>query len=187
MQNPCHSTSLPEDMHPDARVIAEHFQFDKLPVEGTLFKSTYRSAREFASGAPFGTAMIGFYCEKPLSVSCFHRLTHDEIWHFYGGDPLVLYLLYENGTSREIVMGSDPAKGHEIQFVVPAGVWQGGCLIGGGRYALFGCTMAPGFTGNCFEGANAEVLIQQFPDRADIIRKLSVNGHETRMPDGFAS
>jgi hypothetical protein len=46
--------------------------------------------------------------------------------------------------------------------------------------------MAPGFTGTCFEGAIAETLIVQYPDRANVIKKLSVNGHETHMPEGYA-
>ncbi len=177
----------PDRMHPDARAMLAHFQFDRLPVEGTLYKSTYRSASELPNGGPVGTAMIGMYCDEPLSLSCFHRLTHDEVWHFYGGDPLTLYLLHDDGTSQEIVLGPDPFRGDQVQYLVPAGVWQGGCLVAGGRYALFGCTMAPGFTGTCFEGAIADQLITTHPGRADIIRKLSVNGHHTQMPDGFAS
>lgn len=174
-----------EGMHPEARAIAAHFGMERLPVEGTFYKSTYRSPRAWADGSPAGTAIIGLYCDTPLSVSCFHRLTHDEVWHFYGGDPLLIYLLYEDGSSKEIVMGSDPLSGHRVQLVVPAGVWQGGCLAPGGRYALFGCTMAPGFTGGCFEAASPAGLIDKYPDRAEIILKLSVNGRETRMPEGF--
>ncbi|NTU75904.1 MAG: hypothetical protein HGA86_07265, partial [Anaerolineaceae bacterium] len=71
--------------------------------------------------------------------------------------------------------------------LVPAHTWQAGYLVDGGRYALFGCTMAPGFNGACFEAGDEEQLIEQYPEReADIIR-LSVNDGETRMPDGFAS
>lgn len=178
-------TSL-EHIPADIQAIIDHYQFEQLPVEGTLYKSTYRSSREFEDGSPMGTAIIGMYCEAPLSVSCFHRLQHDEIWHFYGGDPLILYLLHDDGRSEEIIMGNEPLKGHFVQYKVPAHVWQAGCLKPSGRYALFGCTMAPGFTGACFEGAIAENLIASHPDRADIIRKLSVNGHQTHMPDGYA-
>jgi len=55
-----------------------------------------------------------------------------------------------------------------------------------GRYSLFGCTVAPGFTGDIFEGGTRETLLKMYPDRAEDINRLSVNG-ETNMPDGFAA
>lgn len=173
-------------IHPDTEKIIKHFQFEKLPVEGTFYKSTYRSTLETESGAPAGTAMIGLYCENPLSVSCFHRLSYDEVWHVYGGDPFILILLSPDGSSEEILMGPDPLKGQKVQFVIPANTWQAGSIVPGGRYALFGCTMAPGFHGSCFEAGTADALIQQYPDRTEDIQRLSVNGYETKMPEGFA-
>ena len=174
-----------EKIHPDTEKIIQHYQFERLPVEGTLFKNTYCSAMETDKGTPAGTAMIGLYSENPLSVSCFHRLPYDEIWHVYGGDPFKLILLYPDGSREEILMGCDPLKGQRVQFVVPAKTWQGGFIVPGGRYALFGCTMAPGFAGADFEAAVPEDLIKQYPDCSEDIIRLSVNGHETRMPEGF--
>jgi len=173
------------DIHPDTQRIIDHFQLGRLPVEGTLFINTYCSNFKTERGKPAGTAMIGLYSEQPLSISCFHRLTYDEIWHVYGGDPFTLYLLYPDGSGEEILMGTEPLKGQRVQFVIPAGTWQAGCIVPGGRYALFGCTMAPGFNGEDFEAANMEELIRQYPSREDIIRKLSINGDETKMPEGF--
>ncbi|MFK7921261.1 MAG: cupin domain-containing protein [Bacteroidia bacterium] len=172
-------------MSPKVKALITHYQFERLPVEGTLFKNTYRSAQQTPSGSPVATAMIGLYVHEPESLSCFHRLTHDEVWHFYGGDPLELHLLFDDGRAERILMGSDPLQGQHLQYHVPAGVWQGACLTEQGEYALFGCTMAPGFTGDCFEAGLAERLIEQYPAQAAIIRKLSVNGHETKMPEGF--
>ena len=173
-------------MHPDTKAIIEHYNLEPLPVEGTLFTSTYRSKLEQPDGTPCGTAMIGLYSEEPFSVSCFHRLPSEEIWHVYGGDPFKLILLHADGSSEEILMGCNPIKGQNVQFVVPANSWQAGYMLPGGRYSLFGCTMAPGFTGQGFEAGISDDLIAQYPTRAADIRRLSVNGHETRMPGGFA-
>jgi predicted cupin superfamily sugar epimerase len=172
-------------MHPTIQALIEHYHLTPLPVEGTLFVSTYRSPQEFDSGKPVGTAMIGLYCEEPRSVSLFHRLKYDEVWHFYGGDPLRLVLLYPDGTSRDVILGSDHAQGQRVQFVIPAGVWQAGHVCSGGLYALFGCTVAPGFTGDIFEGGTRELLLQTHPARAEDIQRLSVSG-EITMPQGFA-
>ena len=165
--------------------IIDHFQFEILPVEGTLFKQTYRSSILNEEGAPLSTAMIGMYCNSPFSFSSFHKLTQDETWHFYFGDPLTLYLLHENGTMEEITMGSNFEKNELIQFTVPASVWQAGCTKEGGQFSVFGCTLSPGFTSNCFQAATKEELLKNFPHQKDIILKLSITGDNTKMPEGF--
>jgi predicted cupin superfamily sugar epimerase len=171
-----------------ARQLVERLGMSPLPVEATFFVSTYRSDLETSTGGPVATAMLGLYCDDPPSRSLFHRLEFDEVWHFYGGDPLRLVLLHPDGTSTEVVMGSDVLAGHRVQVVVPAGVWQAGELVDGGRWAVFGCTMAPGFTGTCFEGGRIDDLLVSHPDRAADIRRLGIPAdHETHMPDGFAS
>ena len=174
-------------MHPDTKALIEHFQLEPLPVEGTLFTRTYRSRLEMPDGVPCGTSMIGLYSDSPPSVSCFHRLNHDEIWHVYGGDPFKLILLHPDNSSQEIVMGLNPLLGQHVQYLVPANSWQAGYMLLGGRYSLFGCTMSPGFTSHGFEAGIAADLIAQYPTRAADILRLSVNGHQTRMPENFAT
>lgn len=159
-----------------------------LPVEATFFVSTYRSTAETESGGPVGTAMLGLYSNDPPSRSLFHRLAFDEVWHFYGGDPIRLVLLDPGGSSAEVIMGSDVLGGQLVQYVIPAGVWQAGELVAGGGWALFGCTMAPGFTGTCFEGGRVSDLLAGYPDRDSDIRRLGIpDEHGTTMPDGFAT
>lgn len=175
-------------VHADTMAMLRHQRFARLPVEGTLYRSTWRSTVENHAGEPAGTAMIGLYAASPRSVSCFHRLSHDEVWHAYAGDPFTLHLLHADGRGEAITMGTDPLAGHAIQHVVPAGTWQAGELVAGGRYALFGCTMAPGFTGSCFEAAHRTALLRSHPQAAAAIARLARgDGDDTRMPPGFAS
>ena len=174
-------------MDPIVEALVEHYGMTPLPVEATYFVSTWRSDADLPGGGPVGTAMIGLYAADPPSRSLFHRLTFDETWHFYGGDPIRLVLLHPDGRSEDVVMGADVLAGQRVQYVVPAGVWQAGELLSGGRWALFGCTLAPGFTGTCFEGGRMGELLGSHPDRVDDIRRLGLaDGHETAMPDGFA-
>lgn len=84
-------------------------------------------------------------------------------------------------------MGGDPLKGGCVQFVVPAGVWQAGHMVSGGRYSLYGCTMAPGFTSSMFEGGVREQLVDMYPDRVSDIEMLGCSQGEESMPEGFAS
>ena len=99
-----------------------------------------------------------------------------------------LVLLHADGTSDDVIMGSDLLAGQLVQFVIPAGVWQAGELVDGGRWALFGCTMAPGFTSACFEGGRVSELLVAYPGRAADIRLLGIpDDHDTTMPAGFAT
>lgn len=175
-------------VHADTMAMLRHFRFDRLPVEGTLYRSTWRARSELDAGTPVGTAMIGLYADSPASMSCFHRLTHDEVWHAYAGDPFTLYLLHPDGRTGTVTMGTDPVAGHTVQHVIPAGTWQAGALAPGGRYALFGCTMAPGFTGGCFEAGRRADLLRQYPAAAAAITRLARDDDAaTRMPAGFAA
>jgi predicted cupin superfamily sugar epimerase len=174
-------------VHPETKAVIEHYNLQPLPVEGTLFTSTYRSSANLPSGDPLGTAIIGLYADEPKSLSYFHKLPSDEIWHFYGGDPLKLVLLFPDGSSKEVIMGSDVLAGQVVQYVIPAGVWQAGYMLLGGRYSLFGCTMAPGFTSKGFEAGVLAELLKKYPDRAIDLEGLCVRGHERLMPEGFAT
>jgi predicted cupin superfamily sugar epimerase len=174
-------------MEATAQQLVERLGMTQLPVEATYFVSTYRSVANTDAGGPVGTAMIGLYSDDPPSRSLFHRLDFDEVWHFYGGDPIRLVLLDPDGSSSEVILGSELLAGQRVQCVVPAGVWQAGELVAGGRWALFGCTMAPGFTGTCFEGGRIDDLVSRYPDRASDIHRLGIpGGHDTSMPAGFA-
>ena len=79
---------------PEVNALIEHSKLVTMPVEETLFLSIYRSHQEFDDGKPYGTAMLALYCDEPRRVTLVHKLTVDEVWHFYGEDPLRLVLLY---------------------------------------------------------------------------------------------
>ncbi len=163
-------------MLPEVQALVAHYGLRPLPVEGTLFAPTYRGS------AGESSAMLGLYCSEPLSLSLFHRLPVDEVWHFYGGDPLRLVLLHADGRSQDVTLGSDTAAGQQVQFVVPAGCWQAGHLLAGGRYSLFGCTLAPAFYSGMFEGGARDELLLRYPDRAVDIHRLGCEPGHTRMP-----
>jgi len=157
----------------DVKKLIELYNFRPLPVENTLFTQSYKSEE--------GTAIIGLYCNEPYSISLFHKLPVDEIWHFYKGDPLRLILLYPDGSSKDVIMGTDVNKGEIIQFIVPAGVWQAGHMVDGGQYSLYGCTMAPGFTEEMFTGGTIEELLETYPDRQDDIKRYACEPGKTKM------
>jgi predicted cupin superfamily sugar epimerase len=172
-------------MHAQVKALIDHFQFDTIPLEGTFYRRTYTARETLPNGIPAGTAIMGMYCHHPFSGSFFHRVSRDETWHFYKGDPFTLFLFYEDGLAKEVVMGPDVLAGQSLQFTVPAGVWQAGLLHRDGVYALFGCTVTPGFTGDCFEAGLAEELANTYPQHREIIEKLCHPGKERWLPKGY--
>ena len=97
-------------------------------------------------------------------------------------------LLHPDGSDEEVVLGADVPGGQAVQHVVPAGTWQAGELVPGGRWAAFGCTLAPGFTPACFEGGRVPDLLVSHPARAADIERLGIPaGEVTRMPDASGS
>ena len=70
-------------------------------------------------------------------------------------------------------MGHDLEAGMKVQHVVPGGVWQGARLREGGRFALMGTTMSPGFNYDDYETPDTNELLREWPDFADLVRSLT--------------
>ena len=133
-----------------------------LAGEGGFFRQTWiRPAEAAVEREPDGTCI--YYLVTPDSFSALHRLRHDEIFHFYLGDPCRMSLIAPDGTVREVTLGHDLRAGMQVQQIVPAGHWQATRLVEGGRFALLGTTMTPGFHPSGFELAQAEVLADLDP------------------------
>lgn len=156
-----------------AEELIRRYKMALLPGEETYVCELTRSTRTDGSGLPALSTIYGLYCTDPPSHSNFHRLTRDEVWSFYEGDPIDLYLLYPDGLTRRVTLGPDTAGGQVYQFTIPAGVWQGGRLSRGGSYALYGCTVAPAFTPECFLNGNRAELTAQYPAWKEVIAELT--------------
>ena len=82
-------------------------------------------------------------------------------------------MLQLSSNGEVIVMGHDLRAGMKVQHVVPGGIWQGTRLREGGRFALMGTTMSPGFDYRDYETPNIGELVRHWPNFADMIRQLS--------------
>ena len=140
------------------------------PLEGGFFVETWRARRSVAA-ADFDPTAAGdraagtaiYYLLTAESFSTMHRLRWDEVFHFYLGDPVELLLLGPGDEGRIATLGADLAAGMRPQVVVPAGIWQGARLADGGRVALLGTTMAPGFDAADFEVGESAALMARWP------------------------
>jgi hypothetical protein len=144
------------------------------PAEGGFYRRTYAS--EGKAELPRGSRSLGtaiYYLLEPGAFSAMHVLASDEIFHFYLGDPVEMLQLYPGGRSAVFTLGPDIAAGQHVQLVVPAGVWQGSRLIEGGKVALLGCTVTPGFDFADYRSASYDELAAKWPAQAERIRALT--------------
>lgn len=159
--------------------IIDHFQLRPLPWEGGYYSEIYRSAGRIPAAALEGkypgdrsVSTAIYYMLTPETISAMHRLTGDEIFHFYLGDPVEMLQLHPDGSGEIVILGQDFLKGMKLQHVVPGGTWQGSRLARGGRFALMGTTVAPGFDFEDFTLGDAAELKRLFPARAKHIDEL---------------
>lgn len=134
--------------------------------EGGYYRETYRSNK--VAGEPvraLSTAI--YYLLVADTFSELHRLTADEIFHFYLGDTVEMLQLFEDGSSKVVKLGQNLAAGEKLQVVLPTGVWFGSRLVAGGTYALMGTTVAPGFDFADYERGNRAELIAKFSQSAE--------------------
>ncbi|MGE4553800.1 MAG: cupin domain-containing protein, partial [Desulfovibrionaceae bacterium] len=66
--------------------------------------------------------------------------------------------------------------GMRPQALAPRGVWQGSRLVPGGRWALLGCTVTPGFEYADYAHGRTEELAAAYPEHAARIRALGAEG-----------
>ena len=149
--------------------LIRHYSMELLEGEHTFFSECYHSPNRNEEGKLLASTMYGLYCKEPKSYSDFHKLSHEEIWTFLEGDPFTLYLLYEDGSVDTVTLGSDLASGQLLQYTVPVGVMQAGCLNTGGEYALYSCTVVPAFDWQCFSMVEKEKILRQYGGKKEVI------------------
>ena len=163
-----------------AEEIKEKLGLEAHPREGGYFRQTWKSVEELPQSAlpsrysgarAAGTAI--YYLLEPSTFSEMHKLISDEVFHFYLGDPVEMLQLWPDGSSRTVSLGNDILCGESLQLVVPQGVWQGSRLIPGGKVALLGCTVSPGFDYADYETGKREELTRQYPDATERIQALT--------------
>jgi len=171
----------------------------RLHPEGGYFRETYRSPefiaktdlpKRYKDRRSLATAI--YFLLRGNQFSAFHRLKSDEIWHFYDGAAISIFVIGKNGRLMTAQLGLNAEKGELPQFIIKAGSWfaaalaiqnpkskipnyqpQTGPLVAGKYYALIGCTVTPGFDFADFEIGNRLKLRRKFPKHGALINKLT--------------
>ena len=166
----------------DVQQIIEFLGLSPLPVEGGYYRETYRTEetithehlpRRYSKEHALGSAIYYLLTDEPDSFSALHKLLSDEVWHFYLGDPVEMLLLYPDGGGEKRILGKKIAAGQLVQTTVYRDTWQGARLVQGGKFALMGTTVTPGFDPADFTPGNRDNLIAEYPEYRDPITLLT--------------
>lgn len=154
-----------------AEQIIEKLGMVPLADEGGMVLETYKSKTMTDDGKMAGSAI--YYLLRGESFSHFHRLSSDEIWHFYLGDPVELTELLPDGSVKMSRLGNDITNGECLQHLIPAGNWQGARLAEGGEWALLGMSVCPGYDEKDYEHADRDTLLKQYPAAKEEIMSMT--------------
>jgi len=115
--------------------------------EGGYYGEVYRSSSVVrpVDGRQNRSALTSIYFLLPAgAISRWHRVRSDEIWHFYEGAALDLWVAPPDvqSVSRQR-LGVLDGDGQRPVAAVPAGSWQAARSTG--SYTLVGCAVGPGF------------------------------------------
>jgi predicted cupin superfamily sugar epimerase len=114
--------------------------------EGGYYGELYRSDAEVqpTDGRGLRPALTSIYfLLSDAAMSRWHRVQSDEVWHFYEGAPLDLWMATP-GADQVHRRRLGPLDGSQRPvWTVPGGWWQAARSTG--IYSLVGCTVGPGF------------------------------------------
>lgn len=159
------------------------FWIEKLQLmphpEGGYYRETYRSADNIVANLPerytgirvCSTAI--YFLLEGNQFSAFHRLQSDELWHFYAGSAIDLYMINPEGELFHQSIGPNPDNGDVFQYCIPHNCWFAAQPANSESYTLLGCTVSPGFDFMDFELADRQDLITNYPNHQVIISKFT--------------
>ncbi len=68
-------------------------------------------------GRPVGSAL--YFMVTPTGPVRLHRIRNDQLYHYYLGDSLEVFLLRNDGSSERVIVGPDLRGGERIQLFIP--------------------------------------------------------------------
>ena len=164
-------------MNSKAKYYIQKFQLNKHP-EGGYYREVYRSGEIIRIDSPkknlkrnISTSI--YFLLEGSQISKFHRLKSDELWHFYDGGSIRVYVIDENGKLSIITLGKKTEDGELFQTVIKKNSWFAAEVINKRSFTLIGCTVSPGFDFSDFELATREFLLTSFPKHQNLILKFT--------------
>jgi len=168
-------------MNPQAKTYIKKLRLKKHP-EGGYYREVYRSGerilpthlpKRYKSSRNFSTSI--YFLLDGNQFSAFHLLQSDELWHFYDGSDIIIYLITRTGDLSIKQLGK--SENAEFQIAIEKHTWFSAELENKNSFALFGCTVSPGFEFEDFKLGEREFLVKKFPRYKTLIQRLT-NSHK---------
>lgn len=169
-------------MNEKSKYYIEKLQLKPHP-EGGYYCETYRSEEKLSPSALpdryegercWSTAI--YFLIDGGQKSTFHKLKSDEIWHYYDGSSVRVYLIDEKGKLQVKFLGQNIDEGENFQVVIRSGLWFAAEVIDKDSFSLYGCTVSPGFEFQDFQLGKRSQLTKEFPHLTELIIRFTNPG-----------
>src|SRR5215207_1344572 len=127
----------------------------------------------FADGQPLGSAL--YFLVTAGAPVRLHRIRNEQLYHYYLGDPLEVFMLHADGSSERVVVGPDIRGGERLQLRIPGNTFHTARVIGRGRWFLGGSTEWPGVVPADVEIGNLDELAGNYPAVAADLRAIGAS------------
>jgi predicted cupin superfamily sugar epimerase len=127
----------------------------------------------FADGRPLGSAL--YFLVTPTAPVRLHRIRNDQLYHYYLGDPLEVFMLHADSSTERVVVGPDLRGGQRVQQLIPGNTFHTARLIGQRRWFLGASTEWPGVTPADVEIGNLDELAGKYPAAASDLRAIAAS------------
>jgi len=127
----------------------------------------------FADGRPAGSAL--YFMVTPEAPVRLHRIRNDQLYHYYLGDPIELFMLHNNGTAERAIVGPDLRAGERVQQLIPGNTFHTARVIGRKRWFLGASTEWPGVIPADVEIGNLDALAAKYPTVAPELRTIAAS------------
>jgi uncharacterized protein len=127
----------------------------------------------FVDRRPLGSAL--YFMVTPGAPVRLHRIRNDQLYHYYLGDPLEVFLLHAYGSTERIIVGPDLRTGHRVQLLIPGNTFHTARLIGRRHWFLGASTEWPGVVPADVEIGNLDELAEKYPAVAADLRAIAAS------------
>ena len=127
----------------------------------------------FAAARPLGSAL--YFMVTPVAPVRLHRIRNDQLYHYYLGDPLEVFLLHADGNAERVIVGPDLRAGQRVQLLIPGNTFHTARLIGRRQWFLGASTEWPGVIPADVEIGNLDELAGKYPSVATDLRAIAAS------------